>query len=218
MEHLGEAVRVEARPRNVRPVRRPRGCVVRLHRPFVGGRRYYRPEPPAHVPRLQAPRAPRRRIGGCHAVTSSLLPGVVFGISVHRVAHPTIGSCSTNRTFPSPANTALDWASSRRACYCWLWPGSGGTQEQAEAQSGSKATKPKTKRTIEESPVSSRVELITRSMPYSSTFLECAFSEVRGASTSRGTNTPLSMFDPLWRTGRLTTRVSKPTRKEGRLP
>jgi hypothetical protein len=55
----------------------------------------------------------------------------------------------------SPANTALDPPGSRRTCSYTL-PGIP-PQEQAEAQSGSKATRPKTRRATEASPVNSRV-------------------------------------------------------------
>jgi hypothetical protein len=52
-----------------------------------------------------------------------------------------------------------------RARSCW--PPGITAQVQAEAQSGSKATRPKTRRAIETRPVSRRVGLIARSMPYS---------------------------------------------------
>jgi hypothetical protein len=71
----------------------------------------------------------------------------------------------------SPANTALASASARSAR-------GGGVQRQAEAQSGNKATRPKTTRAIERRPVSSRIEFITRSMPYATECREDRFPEV----------------------------------------
>ena len=59
---VGEDARVEERRRDVRPVRRPRGSVVRLRRLRVGGGRQHGAEHPANVQTVQ-PR-PRRDEAG----------------------------------------------------------------------------------------------------------------------------------------------------------
>jgi hypothetical protein len=69
-----------------------------------------------------------------------------------------------------PENTAAESDSACLALSFWLLPRI--AQVQAEAQSGSKATRPTARRATEARPVSSRVGLTTRSMPYSPECLE----------------------------------------------